>query len=491
MCSLINAFCAAEEQPSSEPEEVEATCHEEEVIANIISVEFLDGTDDAIATSEVKQFVNLTRDAKWVDGVDILNIDRCSEKPRIKVRFDQPGAHAFKLKFVADGGNTVYTDTEKARSTKFTFEEREKDYTTGGDGSLIITDFFVCASGNDKYTLSATDDQATTVTSTGSIRTTRYFYYIELKMRGLASVPANIGTFTGEFDTNFMKLKALASVDMDHLENIGTDSNPFKTAARTAYTGSTAPAKSPYAVAIGYTDHLAVKTSNQALTKAAVEVGPGKPTVTIPIIGVGINDPALSNKYLWKNIVTGEDWFVSCSFLKDGGDVATDTREIVKAKCVPTEIRTDMSRSVVITVDDIPTNETGTLTLTVNWVDRMRGGISFGDNLICACTRSWWQNKSEASINQVLIHEMGHKVGMTPNGTGNLPDQITSYYTAGGHVGSHCHNGIPTQAMYNSSADGALASCVMYGATIAITAFCANCAPAVRKLNITDGWGTF
>jgi hypothetical protein len=136
----------------------------------------------------------------------------------------------------------------------------------------------------------------------------------------------------------------------------------------------------------------------------------------------------------------------------------------------------------------------GTITLKVNWVDRMRAGLSFsGGNLICVCTRAWWQNESTADQNQVMVHELGHKVGMVADATGNLPDAVASLYDSSkGHVGNHCHFDRPAgQARYDSSDDSANSKCVMYGATNGKSAFCTNCEPAVRKLDISSGWARF
>jgi hypothetical protein len=92
-----------------------------------------------------------------------------------------------------------------------------------------------------------------------------------------------------------------------------------------------------------------------------------------------------------------------------------------------------------------------------------------------------------------MVHELGHTVGMVANGTGKLPDAVATLYTsAKGHVGNHCYNGnADGQARYDSATDSANSTCVMYGATNGKSAFCDNCAPAVRKLDICDGWSKF
>ena len=462
----------------------------------IISIAYLDGADDKEIAGGI-HFVNLPRDAKWVDGTDVKNIDRLSHKPRIKVRFNKPGSHSFKVKYLPNAGNVVYSAAEKGRTGHFKFQDQVKAYTTDGDGTKIlpIDDFFVAAAGKDKYKLEAEDGKGNKVQS-GELEVRRLLYYIEIKMKTLTSIATSLATFQGEYAKYNIKLAPLASVEMDYMANVSdSDEATFKTKARTAYAASTAPAKEPYVIAIVYTGHQAEKTTNRSIAKASVQVGPGKPSVLIPIRGPGVYDTRDKERYLWNNIVPGEDWFVSAKFLKDGGTAGTDDVVIAKNKCTPVPVspaKPDMCKVVKIDVTGLPA-ATGTITLEVNYIDIMAGGTSYGANLISVCTRSWWTDKTTAGQNDIIVHEMGHKLGMATDGTGKKPDKIPTYYDSSkGHVGPHCHHGIPAgQARYDSSADLAASDCVMYGATNGKSAFCEHCAIAVRKQDVCDGWSKF
>ncbi len=455
----------------------------------VISVEFLDGGDDIILAGEGKQFVNLSVDDKWVDGATVLNKDRLSNAPRIKVKFDQAGAHRVTLTLVPGGSNAAYTDPEKGRNAKFKYQDADRTYTTGADGSLIVTDMKLSVAADDSYTVKAKDTKGVEVTSGGTVKTDRLFYYVEIKMTSLASAATSTGTLDTEFQSNFMTLKKLAAVEMDHMPNISTtDEATFKSKAKTAYEGSDeAKNHEPNCVAIAYTDHLAVKNPNQKVIKSGVEVGPGKTAVDLAISGPGLTGGGAAGRSLWKNLVPGEGWFVSCKYLEDGKAIG-ESVVIEEAKCVADPVNS--SKKVAVSVDHLPAG-TGSITLEVNWVDRMRGGLSFpGGNLICVCARAWWRAISTLDQNQVMIHEMGHKVGMVTDGTGKLPDAVpTLYGNAKGHVGNHCYMGnADGQARYDAASDGTNSTCVMYGATNGKTAFCANCKIALRKVDISDGW---
>jgi len=239
-----------------------------------------------------------------------------------------------------------------------------------------------------------------------------------------------------------------------------------------------------------FTDHLAVKNPSQSVIKSGVDVGPGKAAVVVPIAGPGLTNPAVAARSLWKDLVPGEGWFVSASYTPDGGG---DAVTIPEAKCSALPAGSSNCTRVSVDVTALPAG-TGTITLVVDWVDRMRGGLSLGSgNAVCICSRAWWQNKNTAAQNQVLVHEVGHQVGMVADGSGSLPDKVATHYDSSkGHVGDHCHHGVAAgQARYDGAADLTASDCVMYGATNGKLAFCANCVPTVRKLDITGAIASF
>jgi hypothetical protein len=343
--------------------------------------------------------------------------------------------------------------------------------------------------------LEAEDTKGNKVQS-GNLEIHRLIYCLEIKMRTLASIATSLGTLTGEYANHNITIRELGSVEIDHMPNIGSDAdtNTLKSWARSAYAASTAPAKEPYVIAIAYTDHLAVKNGNKQLSKTGVPVGPGQPVVRIPVRGTGLRaGDGMADRALWKDIVPGEDWFVSANFLRSGGTPGTDDVAIPKAKCTPVSGswagNPQYCDKVDIDVTGLPAGN-GTLTITVNWVDRMRAGLASSGNLVIICTRGWWQNESTSGQNEVMIHEIGHMIGMVADGSGSLPDRTATQYTARGHVGSHCHSGLALRDSF-SSGSNAGSNCVMFGSTNGVGAFCANCAPAVRKIDICTGWSRF
>lgn len=460
--------------------------------AKLVKVELLDGAEDKFLAQDGSQFVNLERDQKWVDNASVLSLGRLGYKPKIYVKFDLPGVSEFTIKAIPDGANAEYSDEEKARNSLFKFIEEEKTYQTESTGELIISDAFLSVGGKNTFHFEVKDTQGTTL-ETKKLETLRKFFVQEVKMTGDAGKSAadSICAVEGEFEKQGFVVETLTEKTMPEMENIGeNDSESYKSAVKTAYQSSEGKKKEPFTLIVGYTSHLAVKTTGRQLSKVDVPVGPGSASIVINIAGPGKTNPDIKTKYLWQKIVTGESWFESATFEDSTSGVVTVIDE-KHCTAVPVNASNpDASSKVKIDVSKLPRG-TGKITLTVTWVDRMRAGLSFGgSNLICVCTKAWWKNKTSAQQNEVIIHEMGHQIGMVPGGTGKLPDKTDTFYdSTQGHVGTHCHHGIPAgQDRYDAAADATLSDCVMYGSTNSHSAFCEHCAVAAKKQDINSGW---
>jgi hypothetical protein len=188
--------------------------------ANIVSIAWLDGADDKEVPTPT-QWVSLPKEDKWVNGDEIKNKDRWGLKPRLKVKFDKPGAHAFKVKLLEPTGTPAYMDTEKGRNADFKYTETEKSYATDADGTKIIDGGFkLVAGGGYKFKAQAKDSKDKIV-KTGELTTKRLFYYVEAKMIGLTSVLGSTSDIETEFGDHHMVLKKHTAVSIPRQHNIG------------------------------------------------------------------------------------------------------------------------------------------------------------------------------------------------------------------------------------------------------------------------------
>ena len=459
-----------------------------EIKPSIISIGIVDENNNFVSGLS-KQFVNLPKEQKYVDGAVIKHIGVLSQKLKCKVKFNKSGSHKFKVKLVQNNNiNVVYTNSEKNRNPNFKYQEQELEFTTDGNGEKIIesNNLFVSPAGGDKFKLFA-KDEAGKVVQSGEIQNERMMYFVEVRMTGLTTCANSLDVFKNEYTKHGITFQGLPRVSMTYMENIGaSDENIFRNNVQTAYNASQGVHRRPYCIAIVYTGHLAVKDANKTILKRRVSVGGATP------INIAIQDA--SKRYaLWNNIVTGEDWFVECYFQSVEGNRI----RIPKSRCTPVQAPrypVGYFNSVNINVRGLSAG-TGTIVLKVNWVNRMRGGLSFtGTNIIAICTKAWWQTETTQQQNEVIVHEIGHQFEMVPNPNSiyhrrKLLDKgICHYENSKGHTGDHCHAGIPAgQTRYDSSTDKSLSRCVMYGATNGRSDFCSDCAKAIKKMDLSNG----
>ena len=247
------------------------------------------------------------------------------------MEFDQPGNHSFKVRLIPGGGNAVYSEAEKVRNANFIHDASERSYTTDKDDTKVVDGMQFSVSGNDSYRLAAIDEQGN-ISKSNELVTRRLMYYVKLKMKGLRTVADDTVPFQSEFEKHFIQFEQVPGVSMEHLPNVGTDTGPLLTAARESYKTSKGVLRGGHVIAVILdTDHLAVKNFSQSVIKSGVNVGPRRPVVVIPMAGPWATNPAVQRRYLWKDIVPGEGWFVSATYSPDAGgsDVI-----IPEAKCI-------------------------------------------------------------------------------------------------------------------------------------------------------------
>ena len=269
---------------------------------------------------------------------------------------------------------------------------------------------------------------------------------------------------------------------MPHLKNIDTraDVNTFLQNIQTALVNSPAVNYNPHCVTIAYTDHLAVK--DNLVVQSIIRGG------TSRMVNVSIVVNKTKKEFaLWHNI-DASDWFISCAYKPADG---SPDIKIGKDRCTPRAKVDDAAffNSVDVDVRGLPP-KAGKIEMEVHVVSRMRGGLSLGkSNIVAIGTRANWKGNSTDLQNTIAIHEVGHQLGMACDGAGIKPDKIPTHYNSRqGHVGSHCHFGIPAgQARYDAKADHQKSRCVMYGAAGSQSTFCKHCSKALKKADLKSG----
>jgi len=453
--------------------------------------------------------------------------DRRGHRIRVRIILRQTieearqGNFRFQVRMVPGGSNALYTGQEKNRAHGHYLAQPDNEdwsdpLTISSGNSRVIEDHFsVTAAGGDMFTIQARCVEYRHVVSSIPIRVWRRIWVQEVKMTNVGAA-RDIIVFRNKFQNgHHLAIRQERAVTMTRMANIGDgrlEKEQFLRNTRRAYDGvrSRFRTRERYVVVIAYTDQLAVKQAGFTVIKDPV-AAPGFNTSEAMghFIDVPITDG--TERYLWKGIddaATDEErfqsWFVSAHFVTGSRRIAIPNSQ---QNCQPvpdpsfTPVRPDACKKVRVNVARlVPRDTTGRIELVVNVVNRFRGGISYGGgNLICVCTRSWWRSETQLAQNAVLIHEMGHKIGMVPDGNPSRTCDLEhtnalfpNQYRRRGHRGSHCCAGVGPPAAGGEYDGSEAPDCVMFGSSRQnVQDFCPHCTRAVNKVDLSDGWGLF
>lgn len=469
---------------------------------NLISIGWLDG-DEATTIENKIQYVNLPREIKWVDGVDVLNIDQLGNQPRLLVKFDGPDATRFTYQIVEAGiesGTQAYTDGEKGRHVGFRITDTEPALEAQAvSGEATINSLILVQGGGYKFKVRATDEHGTTK-ETGILTTKRLLWMQEMTMQTVASGVAAEGTVT-ELEKYGLKVNALPNIEIPLMNNVDPDNNTdwsrlLRNMNSAVSSTPAATAKQPYLIAIA---NVKFCESHEAkpFRKRRQSVGPRRPNIEMPLNATSPGGGVVQH-FLY-DVDRDINWYIFAQFRPGRG---RSNITIPKNKLTISADR----RLISIDVTGLPRGR-GTVAIRVRVSSGGAAGLSAGrGSQTTVTTENIWGAQPATEQIATAIHEIGHQLRMSPNGSNAAetanerdgphydathPDAGPHYYNGRGHVGPHCHHGIPAgQAKYDTGADENLADCVMYGGTASTTtyAFCDQCGPRLCKVDLSTGF---
>jgi len=293
--------------------------------------------------------------------------------------------------------------------------------------------------------------------------------------------PANLEDVKKEFKNYNITLEFFPRVTMDRVHNVPNtidDREALIDKMAPVYEKTPAIDKDPHRIVIVYSDQHAEKET-LALVQKDMIAGPGAKPVEIKV-----EDKSGTKKALWHNFNPKEDWFVDAIFSDENSVIYP----IDKGICILPSGDKKTSIHIDLGLLPIARQAKGTISIEVNVVKDAFGGLAPpSDPFICVADTNKWEKVSLRRKTAVIVHELGHKLGLASDGGDNKPDKHKYYYPdKGSHVGPHCHYGLPVKKNHDKD----LGQCVMFGRSkqLPIT-FCEFCKPSVRKVDIHSGFG--
>lgn len=454
----------------------------------------------------LEQWVNLPKEDRFVEkgitkdrlGPVSLVFEFKKAKPML----------SWKMKITPVGGdNATYSRTEMGRNKHFKDNRVLSFGISDAKEVLIEENVFLPAAGGNKFKVEAQDSTGKKIGSAVEVETRRKLYYQVICMKDIAP-PSMTGledTFWDPAKKYYLKLSApKPKGEMKFYKNIKSDSwsevGGRRDMFRQAKSGYKLKNLHPFTFVvvcskmIGSTKDLTFKIPFTLWGKM-FKKGDEVLEVTLPgdkalWFGVDdLDDQKNGGKGLWLKSRVKFDDATGAPILLDDADVVLGPATGRWYQKIRVTLKGDLRNQVLW--------RRGMLELSVLTVGGFSGGYSDPmANFITIGSAGWDAAYSESKKVQILIHEVGHKVGMVADGKGPAPAAPPNLYghigtgpnaNNKGHQGPHCEKGM-TYAAGTGSWTGT-PGCVMFGATsggghATPKTFCADCEKVVRKLDV-------
>jgi hypothetical protein len=468
-----------------------------------------------MAKAKPLQWVNLEKDPKFVED-EVKSLARAGHL-HVECKFQNAKPSRFKVRVVAKNPLAGYTATEVPRNQNFKIRHTKTHTNVGKANVKLEEDVYLPAAGGCAYQIEA-KHRRKVVQSSLTVETRRKVYYQPIAMAGV-SVPG-LGPTEAAYEKLFVTLKAKgAGATIPFVNNTQVDDwargrLPLIQAAKGAYAiakyeKSAFVAAFINMIASQETVDFDVADSPEFTVGARV-LSPLAPTVvtyTLP-----------SNKYLWYGLDPADDaahggkglWLSPnrCNFVDTAGKkhLIPDTNisiDLTKTRTAMGGYNT-LKIEIPKTVQNFFSSRKGRFEMQLVVVEGFSGGYSEPSiNIITVAKSAWWVDNSDPARLQILNHEMGHKLGMLPEGLSNHLDAPGTLYGGSlavgvdqkGHQGPHCDKGCTYVAGRTPEAWHGVPECVMFGATscfdpgsgghVATPAtYCGECEKRVKKLDL-------
>ncbi len=451
--------------------------------------------------AEQEQWVNLPKE-------DLFKSDGVTSKarlgmPYVSFKTKETDLTGFKLKITVTGDYAKYTAEEKKRNRNFRlFEEfKAQAMNAGTDKGLLYQYVRLAAAGGNQYQLKAKyKDQE--VSGTIKLITRRRLFFQVMAMRTVTAPDLTnlIDTFWGESDKLFIDLQRVGGTDtvpkIPCMED--TKGRQLIDSCRPKYT---LKKYKPYAFAICFIEHyadFAESTYRWTISRTIPKV-----LSSGDFNGLEFTLKLPANTYLWKDLDPQDDanerWAGGGPLIRvvdSTGKVLSTIDKIESWRTarngVAAATHGGMWNQIVVKLPSDAIRRKllsdQTVQLRIDWklglADGFTNGVSYNStNLVAVCRRARWEDRPVDKMAQTIIHEVGHKIGLVPKGGAMALDAHAQQYTQRTHTGSHCGEG----ASWDGTAWSGSPTCVMFGSSWSTRtgAFCALCAPQVRKLDLS------
>ena len=407
--------------------------------------------------------------SKYVDD-DVSNVDVMGPNVYVKVRYKKSGATVpVEVTLESDGANAKYSAAEQNSAPGVYGPTIDSATGVGIDGEAKFH-VRLTPAGGDRYKIKAKSKKGTELVCKEEIETRRKLYYQVIRMAGAGSISASdLARVEKEFwnpaKKVYIKLEQYSpGGTIFDLENFDDTHKPTLRRVRDAARAVFDTSKAPFSIAVVIVNKNCIpkwesKWRTGTITGSAVNVPLDRPLFyyadpSVPWFGTMTYTPEKG-----PSISIPSHWVAPA----DEYTVTVDARKLPKGRAM-------ISYELLI-------------------VDFEGMGLSIPtENLVTVSSRGLRGKKvSSRTMAGILVHEIGHKLGMVPGRQGDRDlDEQSSYYDGRGHAGGHCRHPAPLLDDYRGSRPIPPPECTMFGdIRTQTTKFCSLCEQSIRKLDVS------
>lgn len=495
----------------------------------LVSVGFTDKENaNALFGGTRAQYVNLSKASVLPVGTKIPSVNQLNRTPPVAIKVTPPTSTAVQVRLVreaVDGQFPAGSKSLSARETGLdsqTWESEVQTVQTDGSGELLIQPGLkIAVTGGFSYRVQANLPGQAVVKGSNAVTVKRRIYvqpivhYAAGRSSAMSAIDA-ITSYLAGFDIDVVKLLSIQGDEFGVVEQQDLPKTLLDIGGEGLTGSSSASATAPHCIAVIVGEFVA-ETIETVTFKADISK-PFKNSITMSLARGSsqyVLVPLSNGKQVVRARVLGSEASkmagtasesTGIGFLSDLAGIGAQQADLPSSALTGIDA---FSTSITVDLKDVLSSfqdcDSIRLMLELRALRGWAVGWAYTEYPVI------YLNFRDPNTNgggilpsvqaqALVVHELGHKLHLASDGSGNLPDKQAHHYptfstpadavdaATMGHRGPHCSTGVSATDKIWSKAAHRAASCTMWGQLKSSTQYCPECLTSIRKVDLSGGF---